>query len=54
MLNLTARTWEALVEVRRRRGEQAEADAAVANALELYEAKGNVAAAERLRYRAWS
>jgi hypothetical protein len=49
MVNVTARTWEALAEVRRRRGEQAEADAAVANALELYDAKGNVSAAQRLR-----
>ena len=39
----------ALAEVQRAAGNTAEADAAVARALELYEQKGNVAAADRLR-----
>jgi DNA-binding SARP family transcriptional activator/tetratricopeptide (TPR) repeat protein len=41
----------ALAEVERAAGHAAEADAAVARALELYEQKGNVAAAARLRER---
>jgi DNA-binding SARP family transcriptional activator len=49
MLNVTARAWLALAEVRRERGETAEADAAVACALDLYEQKGNIVAAGRLR-----
>ena len=46
---MRARIWLALAEVQRAAGDAAEADAAVATALELYEQKGNVAAAERLR-----
>jgi hypothetical protein len=38
-------------EVERAAGHTAEADAAVARALELYQVKGNVAAAARLRER---
>ena len=49
MLNLRARIWLALAEVQRAAGNGAEADAAVATALELYEQKGNVAAAAALR-----
>jgi tetratricopeptide (TPR) repeat protein len=41
--------WLALAEVLRARGERAEAETAVARALELYEKKGNIAAAARLR-----
>jgi DNA-binding SARP family transcriptional activator len=48
-LNLKARAWLALAEVQRAGGATAEADAAVAEAIRLYEAKGNVAAAEALR-----
>jgi hypothetical protein len=48
-LNLRARVWRALAEVRLRAGQQAEADAAVATALALYETKGNIAAATSLR-----
>jgi tetratricopeptide (TPR) repeat protein len=48
-LNVRARVWLALAEVRRARGETDEAEAAVAHALTLYEQKGNVAAAARLR-----
>ena len=44
-----ARVWLALAEVRRAAGLTAEADAAVAAALELYEQKGNIAAAARVR-----
>jgi len=44
-----AQTWLALAEVQRARGETAQAAAAVAAALDLYEQKGNVAAAARLR-----
>jgi tetratricopeptide (TPR) repeat protein len=47
--NLTARVLVALAEVRRAAGATAEADAAVAAAIRLYEAKGNVAAAAALR-----
>jgi tetratricopeptide (TPR) repeat protein len=49
MLNMRALVWLALAEVRRVSGRAAEADDAVATALELYERKGNVAAATRLR-----
>jgi class 3 adenylate cyclase/predicted ATPase len=48
-LNLEARIWLALAEVQRASGQTAEADAAVATALDLYEQKGNIAAAARLR-----
>ncbi len=47
--NSRARVWLALAEVRRAAGQPHEAEAAVAAALELYEAKGNVAAAEGIR-----
>jgi DNA-binding SARP family transcriptional activator len=47
--NAKARIWLALAEVRGACGDTAEADAAVATALELYERKGNIAAAARLR-----
>jgi tetratricopeptide (TPR) repeat protein len=49
LLNHRALTWLALAEVQRSRGRQAEADAAVVDAVALYEAKGNVADAARLR-----
>jgi class 3 adenylate cyclase/tetratricopeptide (TPR) repeat protein len=48
-LNGEARAWHALAQVQRAAGNEAEADAAVARALELYERKGNIAAAARLR-----
>ena len=48
-LQATARVWLALAEVQRVNGNNAEADAAVAAALRLYEAKGNIAAIARLR-----
>jgi len=48
-ISLCARTWLALAEVHRKRGETSEADSAVAAALRLYDAKGNVTAAERVR-----
>jgi tetratricopeptide (TPR) repeat protein len=48
-LNLRARVWLALAEVRRRAGAEAEARTAAAAALELYEQKGNVAAAAHVR-----
>ena len=48
-LNVRARVWLALAEVARTAGRTAEADDAVATALALYEQKGNVAAAARLR-----
>jgi ATP/maltotriose-dependent transcriptional regulator MalT len=48
MLNLRARVWLALAEVQRARGQTAEADAAVADAIRLYGEKGNVAAAAAL------
>jgi class 3 adenylate cyclase/tetratricopeptide (TPR) repeat protein len=48
-LNVEARVWLAVAEVQRAAGNTAEADAAVAKALELYEQKGNVAAVARLR-----
>jgi tetratricopeptide (TPR) repeat protein len=46
--NYRARVWLALAEVSRAAGDGANADAALAQALELYEAKGNVAAVARL------
>ena len=49
MLNLRARVWEAFAEVQRAGGQGAEAEAAFARALELYEQKGNVAAAAALQ-----
>jgi DNA-binding SARP family transcriptional activator len=49
LLDLRAQTWLALAEVHGACGATAEADAAVAQALRLYDAKGNVAAAGRLR-----
>jgi DNA-binding SARP family transcriptional activator len=47
-LDCRARVWLALAEVQRANGQQLEADAAVAEARRLYEAKGNVAAVARL------
>jgi tetratricopeptide (TPR) repeat protein len=49
MLNIRARAWLALAEVHRARSKSDAAAAALAEALHLYEAKGNVAAAARLR-----
>jgi tetratricopeptide (TPR) repeat protein len=49
IVNLKAAVWLALAEVQRRAGADAEADTAVAEALALYEQKGNVASATRLR-----
>jgi DNA-binding SARP family transcriptional activator len=48
-VNLEARMWLALAEVRRAAGNEAEADQAVERALELYDCKGNIAAAARVR-----
>jgi DNA-binding SARP family transcriptional activator len=47
--NHKARIWLALAEVERAAGNNADADAAVQEALALFEQKGNVAAAARLR-----
>ena len=47
--DVTARSWLALSNVRRAEGRAADADAAFARAIEVYEAKGNIAAAARLR-----
>jgi tetratricopeptide (TPR) repeat protein len=47
--NSRAAAWVGLADVLRGAGRTAEADAAVERALALYEQKGNVAAAERLR-----
>jgi len=47
--NRRALVWLSLAEVRRAAGQHDEADVAVAAALGLYEAKGNVAAAENIR-----
>ena len=47
--NRRALVWLSLAEVRRAAGQPDEAEAAVAAALALYEAKGNVAAAEGIR-----
>ena len=49
--NPEAHVWLALAEVQRAAGNDADADTAVAQALELYERKGNIAAAARLRDR---
>ena len=48
-LTVRGQAQVALAEVQRAAGSEAEADAAVARALALFEEKGNVAAAERLR-----
>ena len=48
-LNRRAEAWLALAEVQRAAGRYGEADASVAEALTLYEQKGNVTAAGRLR-----
>ena len=48
-LNYRAWAWLALAEVQRANGQTTDADAAVAVALRLYEAKGNVAAIARLQ-----
>jgi hypothetical protein len=48
-LTIRAQIWAALAEVQRAAGHAAEVDAAVARALELYEQKGNIAAAQLLR-----
>jgi tetratricopeptide (TPR) repeat protein len=48
-VNLQARVWLAVAEVRRAAGDASRTDAAVAEALRLYEAKGNVAAAASVR-----
>jgi hypothetical protein len=48
-VNAKERIWLAFAEVQRAAGYTAEADAAVATVLELYEQKGNIAAAARLR-----
>jgi tetratricopeptide (TPR) repeat protein len=49
MLNLRARLWLALAEVQRHAGAESDARTAVAAALDLYEKKGNVAAAAIVR-----
>jgi DNA-binding SARP family transcriptional activator len=48
-LELRPRLWVAFADVQRAVGQMTEADAAVSRALELYEQKGNIAAASRLR-----
>jgi tetratricopeptide (TPR) repeat protein len=48
-LNYGARAWLALAEVHRADGDPGEADAAVVEALRLYEAKGNIAAVARVK-----
>jgi tetratricopeptide (TPR) repeat protein len=48
-LNLRGRVWSAFAEVERKSGSEAQADAATAEAIRLYEQKGNITAAERLR-----
>ena len=48
-LNMRAQTWRALAEARHATGDYRDAEAAAARALELYEQKGNVAAASALR-----
>jgi tetratricopeptide (TPR) repeat protein len=48
-LSLRARVWAAVAEIRRTAGDATGADTATAEALRLYDAKGNVAAAEALR-----
>jgi tetratricopeptide (TPR) repeat protein len=49
LLNLRAHVWTTLAEVERARGASAEANTAFSAAIRLYETKGNVAAAARLR-----
>jgi len=51
-LNYRARAWLALAEVQRAAGVHDDAEASVAEALRLYEAKGNVAAAARVKVEA--
>jgi tetratricopeptide (TPR) repeat protein len=51
-LNDLAEAWQALAEVQRANGQNADADAAIAAALDLYERKGNLAAAAQLRAKA--
>ena len=51
LLNLKAAVWVALAEVQRAAGAAAEADAALDEAVRLYEAKGNVAASRQARER---
>jgi tetratricopeptide (TPR) repeat protein len=48
MLNVRANIWLAMAEVRQAGGQAAEAQVAVAQAVDLFEQKGNVAAAGRL------
>jgi tetratricopeptide (TPR) repeat protein len=48
-VQVKARAWLALAEVQRAAGDQSETDQAVERALEVYERKGNVAAAARVR-----
>ena len=48
-VNFEARMWLALAEVQRAAGKQAEADQDVERALELYDRKGNIVAAARVR-----
>ncbi len=48
-LNVRARIWSSLAAVEHARGNDARMDAAVAEAIRLYEQKGNVTAAGRLR-----
>ena len=48
-LNFKAGIWAALAEVQRANGNKAQAEAALASALALYDRKGNIAAAARLR-----
>jgi tetratricopeptide (TPR) repeat protein len=48
-LNVRARRWRILAEVQLSAGQTDEADASLARAIELYELKGNVAAAARAR-----
>ena len=50
--NWQAEAWQALAEVEHAGGRDAEADAAVAAALDLYERKGNLASAAQLRAKA--
>jgi tetratricopeptide (TPR) repeat protein len=49
LLNWRARLWRVRAEVERDIGREAEAAVAVGRALELYDAKGNIAAAAQLR-----
>jgi tetratricopeptide (TPR) repeat protein len=52
MLNLRGNIWLAMAEIREAAGQADEARAAVAQALEVFEQKGNIAAAGRLMARA--